>query len=78
MKAMMHSNLKLAAIAAAALIVTGAAVSTAITALGAGPAAAPPPAGTNAGPGAPARINEYKGMQEREEVFQFAEKPKIE
>jgi RNA polymerase sigma-70 factor (ECF subfamily) len=37
------------------------------------------PAATAAGPndGTPAPVNEYKGMQEREEVFEFAEKPKV-
>ena len=42
------------------------------------------PAATNSAPsavlvgdGQPAPVNEFKGMQEREEVFEFAEKPKV-
>jgi hypothetical protein len=42
---------------------------------GPGPLAAPPAAAP--AEGQPAPINEYKGMQEREEVYEFAQKPAV-
>jgi hypothetical protein len=71
---MFYSQVKSAAAVLCGVLLAGGAAATGATVFG---SPAPQVPTLAAAAEEPAPVNEYKGLQEREEVFEFAEKPKV-